>query len=180
MVVRTIEKVLQFVRNCDPHGLIAIDGWDGSGKSTLARALTEAAARQHIELDTYLDRREGGYLDHLRYADLRQRLVEPDPPKVVEGVCVREVLARLGLAPAVCIYVKLLSSFATWHPDRVFEFESAGEAIAHYRRTLALYAQATGRPQPVQGLEEELIEYHFMWRPHEVSHLIFERLESDS
>jgi hypothetical protein len=94
--------------------------------------------------------------------------------KVVEGVCVREVLARLGHAPAVWIYAKLLSSVDIWHPGRWFEFESAGQA------TLALFAEARAQAQPIDGLEEELIEYHFKWRPHEVSHLIFERVESDA
>lgn len=179
-VVRQIETIVQLVRNGDPHGLIAVDGWDGSGKSTLARALAEADSRQYIELDTCLDRGQGGYLDHIRYAELGQRLVERDAPKIIEGVFVREVLARLGHAPAMWIYVKLLSRVDTWHPERWFEFESASEAIADHRQTLALFSRASRRPQLVDGLEEELIEYHFKWRPHEASDVIFERVESDA
>lgn len=179
-IVRDLETTVKFVGGVDPNGLIAVDGWDGSGKSTLARTIADAASRQYVELDAFLERHRGGYSDHIRYTDLGRQLVDLGTSKVVEGVCVREVLARLGHAPALWIYVKLLSSADTWHPGRWFEFESATEAIAHRQQTLARFSRSSRGPQRVGHLEEELIEYHFKWRPHEASHVIFERIESDA
>ncbi|MGE0592689.1 MAG: shikimate kinase [Vicinamibacterales bacterium] len=178
--MRDLDTVVRLVRDTEPHGLIAVDGWDGSGKSTLASALAQAVSCEYVEVDKFLERNQGGYLDRIRYPELGARLGELTELVVVEGVCLREVLARLGHAPAMSIYVKVLSSVGTWHPGRWCEFESAGEAIANHRQTLSLFARATAQPQPIDGLEEELIEYHFKWRPHEVSQLILERVESDA
>jgi energy-coupling factor transporter ATP-binding protein EcfA2 len=73
-VVRDLDTIVRYVRDAEPHGLIAVDGWDGSGKSTLANALARAVSREYVEVDKCLQRNQGGYLERIRYTDLGSRL----------------------------------------------------------------------------------------------------------
>jgi hypothetical protein len=84
--------------------LIALDGLPGAGKSTLAVRLSVLMGTRSVHLDDYLVRNSIGFTDHLAYEELRRALLVR--PVVVEGVCILDVLGRLGLRPDQLLYLQ--------------------------------------------------------------------------
>jgi thymidylate kinase len=71
---------------------IAVDGVDGSGKSTLARSLSEALKIVHINLDDYLKKNRGGFVDYLDYSSINKRILGTNSKVIIEGVFILAVL----------------------------------------------------------------------------------------
>ena len=82
--------------------IVSIDGWSGSGKTTLAKYLASRLKLKRYELDKYVHRERGGFLQYFDYSRLATALDSVptrSAPVLIDGVCVLEVLRRLGLRP---------------------------------------------------------------------------------
>ena len=97
--------------------LIALDGLPGAGKSRLAVRLSALLNIRSVHLDDYLVRNSLGFIDHLNYGELRRALSHR--PVIVEGVCMLDVLGRVGLRPDQLVYLQgpsLARYLDTSHP----------------------------------------------------------------
>ena len=172
-----------------PGGLITVDGMDGSGKSHLGRTLAEGLNTQWVEIDNFLNRKQGGFVDHIRYTDLADELQgnTTGPAVVVEGCCIQEVMSRVGRVPDVSIYLKRLVAGVIWMDgDFLTKYHNSEDAIAGETEKVLRFTelcpelmetdvQKQNRADPLSGLLKELIRYHFEHRPHETADIIFAR-----
>ena len=83
--------------------LLAIDGPPGSGKTCAAQYLANELQTPCIHVDDFLVEHKGGYVDYIRYDDLEVALA--DGPAIIEGVCLLEILERIGASADLFIYV---------------------------------------------------------------------------
>ena len=116
-------------------GILVIDGCQGVGKSTLAAVISKIADIPCIHLDEFLVRNQGSFVDSLRLPDIRSALRQR--PIIVEGVCVLEVMHRLGIQPGRIVYVRAVESIPHGAPSRG---RLDSEVFAYHRkwRPLAL------------------------------------------
>lgn len=165
-------------------GTIAIDGTDGVGKTTLAGALQAAVGGTVVSLDDFVSEKRGGYLPHLRTAELKAALETSSHPCIVEGVCVLAAMARVSHEAQVLIYVKRLTSYGYWHDEDTCDpAEPVEELIARLARDVAALgrfdAEASGETVPederpaLTPLREEIIRYHALYRPSRRAEIIF-------
>ena len=66
--------------------VIAIDGIDGSGKSTLSKELSKLLKMVHINLDDYLDKNRGGYINFIDYASLKECIKQACDLILIDGI----------------------------------------------------------------------------------------------
>lgn len=162
--------------------VLAIDGMDGSGKSWLAERLAASIHAAHLNLDEFLNQKRGGFLDHLRYDELAAAVnrARDGGAVIIEGVCVLEVLQRLGVKPSVHIYVKHLVAGCIWQPEGMLSMASVSAALAREEEECRRFAKLSGDPVEagedlLGGLVREVIAYHYTFRPHESPDIVYER-----
>lgn len=164
--------------------LITIDGMSGSGKTYLAQALADKLRYRHVEIDRFLNQKQGGFLDQIRYDELGSALqqVHAGSSTVVEGCCIQEVMKRVGRVPELKIYVKQVDGERTeqWTKGNFLtKYDNAQDAIAGEEEGLqeyhALFPEQQGQADTLPCLEKELIHYHIQYRPHKTADLIFAR-----
>lgn len=83
---------------------IGIDGMHGVGKSTISGQLGTVLNLTYVEIDVFLERNKGGFVDFIDYDALKVAIPKND--FIVEGVCLRQVTERLGLDVDLVVYVK--------------------------------------------------------------------------
>ncbi len=88
-------------------GIIAIDGHLGAGKTSLANRLGRRHGLPVVHVDDYLQRGRRRYVAALRLADLADAIGRHGGRLIVEGVCLLDVLARLGAKPALHVFLHL-------------------------------------------------------------------------
>jgi hypothetical protein len=111
-----MDQVVRRIRTSNAS-LIALDGLPGAGKSTLAVKLSALLNVRSVHLDHYLVRNSPGFIDHLDYQGLRHAL--SGRAVIVEGVCMLDVLDRMGLRPDQFVYLRAPTSaryLDTSHP----------------------------------------------------------------
>jgi pantothenate kinase-related protein Tda10 len=118
--VREFGQLVERVRGHleSDRAIIGVDGAYGSGKSTLARKLAEALEGAVLEIDQYTLRNGQPYRQQLRYEELGrglEALRSKGKPVVVEGICLLDVLERIGARPGTVVYVKKLDESGIWH-----------------------------------------------------------------
>jgi hypothetical protein len=153
---------------------IGVDGIDGSGKSTLGKRLGDLMGLAVLGLDEFLEREQGGFVEHIRYKDLRAR-VSNEPKFVIEGVCLREVLDRAHIAVDKHIYVKRYAH-GIWADERELDLNEPLEEFLEQERELT--SRIAGEKIEHLGLGEEIIRYHFHRRPFRTADVIFKRNDS--
>ncbi len=169
--------------------LITVDGMDGSGKTYLAQALADKLRYRHVEIDRFLNQKQGGFLEQIRYDELGDALpeVHAGSSTVVDGCCIQEVMKRVGRVPELKIYVKKVDvkqvdgeRTEEWtNGNFLSKYDNPQDAIAGEEEGLreyqTLFPEEQGQADTLPCLQKELIHYHFQYRPHETAELIFAR-----
>ena len=161
--------------------VITCDGFDGSGKSQLARALADQLGAIHIELDNFLNRERGRYVEEIRYPELTKALDEADRAVVLEGICVQKILGYLGVVPAVRVYVRKLKHGYWYEGERYLPVgTTADEVINELRKQEDLLdlegpAPATAGPER-ETLLHQIIRYHYEFEPHRRADYVYDRV----
>jgi hypothetical protein len=178
-----LAAILQRDFASDLQGVIAIDGRDDVGKSTLAADLCERIGGAVISVDDYIEEAQGVYLPALRVSDLRSALVEVAPPRIVEGVCLRDVLQAIDCNSAVHIYVRRVIVGGYWRHKVICDpAEPVEEIIAREDASLRQFAEDAARisgeepPAPelirLTPLREEIIRYHARMVPFRAADIV--------
>ncbi len=174
--------------NPDATHIVTVDGFSGVGKSTLAGRFATKMGVQLVQLDDFLERDKGEYLDALRLDELRVSISDRPRPGgmvIMEGCMIDAVLERLNMVADYRIYVmRILHPGYSDGTDRIYEFDvlygeqSADELISkreEERRELAIGVPdllGNGDSWRLPGLQRELICYHKRCRPHERADII--------
>jgi len=148
---------------------IGIDGIDGAGKSTLAREISGALGLPCISLDSFLEKKKDGYVEHIDYPKLKATL-EKLEGYVVEGVCLYQVLGRIQLAPSANIYIKRMQH-GFWSDEDELDSSKPVDAVLARQRQIA--SLMSSEPVSNLGLAEEIIRYHAEFRPHDHADVIY-------
>ena len=100
---QSLGEVVRRMRSSNAS-LIALDGLPGAGKSTLAVELSALLNVPPVHLDDYLVFNSPGFIEHLDYEKLQCAL--SGRAVIVEGVCMLDVLDRMGLRPDQFVYLR--------------------------------------------------------------------------
>jgi hypothetical protein len=121
---------------------------------------------------------DGRYIDGLRLDDLREAIERHPLQVVVEGCCVLEVLARVGMRPDLHIYVRRINSAGLWEDKEVATGDDADHQMEVLREINEAVRRLSGDPN-AQGhrLDAELIAYHAQYRPFQTADLVVDLLE---
>lgn len=167
----TVEEVLSAISDSGSCR-IGIDGLDGVGKSTLAHVVAEHFAWPHIELDSYLEKNKGAFVEYIDISRVNDALSALR--FVVEGVCLLDVLSRADQELDFFIYVKRFHLYH-WADE---DYLGLNQDLEEYlEKEHATYAKFAGLDEPENGLglSEEIIRYHHRFRPHEKANLTYVR-----
>lgn len=147
--------------------VITIDGIDGAGKTCLAGELARRLPAKCIGLDDFVVENQGGYVNHIQYDKLEAAIsqMSESSPIIIEGVCILAVLRHVSClrsAPSTKIYVRLTDRLGFSGREFLYsKGDSAEEVLSsnpHYRG----------------AVEEEIVRYHFEYKPRENADFIFE------
>ncbi len=167
-IVKDVPSLIQLLRSKledIPNWVISIDGADGSGKTLLSSKLGKTFGASHIEVDTFLERKKGGYIDYIKYGSLSETLMTLSNQNrriIVDAVCVRSIMERISFVPNLTIYIKRMSTMGWWadshrFPDNelfeeYFSKEQVGTAgDEQTRRGGSLCSSANRQTRPQQG-----------------------------
>jgi hypothetical protein len=164
---------------------IGIDGIDGAGRSYLAGKLSQALQYPILDVDDYLYKNQGGYVDFIDYPALSGALSSM-PSFILCGVCVREVLANLATSLDGHVYVKRMRGGLWADEDECVFPEGVDVAIDNLAQDSAILSNLFDeRPDQLGHVMEdslprlsaEVMRYHEMYVPQEVADLVFERAD---
>lgn len=169
---------------------IVIDGADGSGKSTLADVITEKLRLIHINLDDYLEKKRGSFLEYIKYDLLKKVIEDANSPIIIEGVCVLAIAKTLQVKYDLHIYVKRMSHHGFWNDSELYDVDDnvdvdvdafIAKQNAELRKLCEVMPQIEGKefdPEDanIPKLIEELIRYHYEFKPHKIADIIYERV----
>lgn len=141
------------------HGLIAIDGWTGVGKTTLAKSLAVELKGSAYDVDIALTHDLKVYASAIRFNEVAEALAVSSKSLFVSGICLRAILAKLGLTATAHVYLKRMASWGWADQD-----ELAGQSALEI-------PGASG-----EVLREELRQYHCKWQPHLIADYEFHRV----
>ncbi|HAS55318.1 MAG: hypothetical protein A2X56_11325 [Nitrospirae bacterium GWC2_57_13] len=178
-------EVLTVLRREGPRW-VGIDGVDGSGKSSLAALLSRELGWPHINLDDYVEQNMGQFVEHLHYDDVRDILNKANEPIIIEGVCLLAVLERLEQRLDLLIYVKKVASYGMWYDeDDCAVSGDIDDFMNEKREKLQKFVEMEAlmnseEPQTdveFPKLAEEIIRYHYKYRPHEKADIVYIRVD---
>jgi hypothetical protein len=164
---------------------IGIDGVDGAGKSYLAEWLCQELECPNLDVDDYLHKNQGGYIDFIDYPALAAALASM-PAFVLSGACLREVLANLGTSLDGNIYIKRVRDGLWLDEDACVFPDGVDAAIETLGRHNAMMSQYFDEPHELAlsmgnddepRFVEEVMRYHDAYSPQEEADLVFERGE---
>ena len=167
-----LEEIGQLIRNKN-YRFIGVDGTNGAGKSTMASKLSKAIGLTHINLDDFLNKKQGGYLEFLKYDEIKRKISELDS-YIIDGVCLMKVLGKIQISIDCLIYVKRMRH-GIWSDEEECNIDGdVEEFIKKEKEVLAMIDKTDVLPESL-GLAEEIIHYHAEYKPHEKADIFFER-----
>ncbi len=152
---------------------IGIDGTNGAGKSTTASKLAEILGLTHLNLDEYLQKKKGGFLDYLKYPEIKQKISELEC-FVIDGVCLLNVLEKIGIDVDCLIYVKRIRHGLWADKDECDVTGDIEEYIKREKEFVRLIKGSNTTPDTL-GLAEEIIRYHYKYKPHHKAQFCYMR-----
>ena len=165
-------ELISFLRR-NRFSRIGIDGVNRSGKSTLANNIAEVIGYPHINLDDYLLKNQGGFLDHLKYNEIREFICNARD-YIIEGVCLLDVLKQTNTDIDCLIYVKKITG-GDWMDEPDCQLEGSLEQAIHDRKLLVQLIESTEDVPVTLGLAEEIMRYHDFFKPHMMADIVFLR-----
>lgn len=160
MVTTKLEELCSLIQIEKESSIIGVEGFTGSGKSFLGKNLAERLNYEFLDLDSFIVIKDSGlpYRSILDYESLANAMKKEKI--VVSGICLLEVLERIGMKPFIRIYVKEISDAGIWHE---------GVNLEEY----------FDKPEVLELREVHLSDakYHMKYLPHTNSDFIFERAE---
>ncbi len=179
-----INEIIKLIKGGNFH-LVCIDGVDGAGKSTLAEKLSLSLGISWLNLDNYVEKEKGNYVNFLNLEGLKTAMNEFQQPIIIEGICLLEVLSKIGRFPDLLIYIKRMSSYGSWRDEEECEITEKIEGFVQKKKEdLKIFCIAEARIEGHEfsenefsfpALREELIRYHHKHRPHKKADVIFIR-----
>jgi hypothetical protein len=161
-----IDHLLRLIRPFD-RGVVSIDGCAGCGKTTLMRELAGHLNCSTVDLDDFLERKQGHFIQALRLNELQDALQKAETGLVlVAGVCVLEALAHSGREAALTIYVQRISKAGKPGDDWILNAEDEG-------------SDEPIEPDSPGALDRELRSYHARFRPRRRADVLYHRTEED-
>jgi hypothetical protein len=141
------------------NSIIGIDGDTGSGKTNLSYFLGANLLKNVINLDDFINSRQDSILNALDYTRLKQRISCLKNP-IIEGICLLDVLERINIKHDIFIYCKEISDIENWSSAYRLDIIEQDD----YQRQIENH----------QGLDIEIIRYHYYYRPFEKADYIYE------
>lgn len=174
-------RILSDLRN--RKGIIGIDGVDGIGKTTLAKLLGEKLHVPTILLDDHLNKNCKYYVDALNQ-DVAVQIAQLNNVVVIEGVCLLAVAERFGFEINTHIYLKRIH-LGMWADGNIFGTNADPSDVISKEEGQIYDAEAwfasQGNRAPrerseirLSGLRCELINYHYLHKPHNKADLVYE------
>jgi hypothetical protein len=168
--------------------LLGVDGSDGSGKTTLSSNLKTLLGASLVSVDDFQEKAREAYVPVLKIPELQRAIAGQSGPVIVEGVCLLDDLKKAEIRASRLICVKKLSPFGFWKDEDECEPPDNIEAfIAKQVEGLRFTSQLLSAPDRkvdsgyedvrLPGFAEELIRYHWKYRPARRADYIFERIE---
>jgi hypothetical protein len=147
------------------RGVVLFDGWTGVGKTALAHMLSEWLGCAAIDVDDYVDRNRGYFVNAIRFDELRATAADAlkqSALALVSTICARDVAKRLGVPVAAFVYVEQRSSMGLPANAEITDAEDGGpDAFAEY--------------QDLPPLEREIFDYHAAFKPRKTADILYIR-----
>jgi hypothetical protein len=150
---------------------IGIDGINGVRKSSVAEFLCQKFGLSTVHTDDFLERNQGGYVNFLRYDELKSKLSSLGQ-FVVEGVCLLQVLERVGVRVDVVVYIKRYH-LGLWADERELNVPLAqlDEFLRKEREIVELISGESDDGGP--HLSDDVVRYHSNYQPHARAQLLY-------
>lgn len=181
-ICASIEGVQRLVQSAGWRR-IGIDGAIGAGKSYLADELSQALDVPVLDVNDYLHKNQGGYVDFIDYPAL-QAALSSMPALILCGVCLRQVLANLGATLDGHIYITRMQHGLWADEDECVFPDGVDAAIENLVSTTASITRRFDEPSDYSVFERdddslqlaiEIMHYHAAFVPHEAADVIYER-----
>jgi len=107
--------------------------------------------------------------------------VSGDEYVVLDAICSLEILDRLGIKPQVHAYIKLIDKSGYWFQGRDFNYNSdLDEIIKNKKNQLRKFNEFESgcsheteeETLTCETMEDEILRYHFKFRPDEIADFI--------
>lgn len=143
-------------------GVVMIDRCTLAGKTRLARMLAKRLQAAAIDADCHINRGQDAFIAALR-ADELKTAVEAAQARskvvLVSGVCARDIAEKLGLAPALFVYVLRKTAAGV---DGDMDILDAEDGVQH--------------DFSCSPLDAELAEYHKRRQPRRNANILYIRV----
>ena len=169
--------------------IISVDGIDGCGKTTLAKELVNNLDLTHINLDEYLIKNKGTYVNYIKYKILKQDISKKlanNKVIIIDGICILKVLESIKIKSDFKIYVKKLRWGTHWLEGQIIDYsKNVDEVLKTEEETLRKFCEINakiegkkpGKFVPQESIFQEIVRYHFEYRPNLNADVIFERTD---
>jgi hypothetical protein len=165
--IANLAELCEQLSKLPPNAIVGVEGFMNSGKSYLSNAIGSSLGCHVIHIDDCVAPGDESlpYIERLSYERLKESLSSAcvgSSVVLVDGICLRQILARLEVNPAQFIYVKRMAANGLWHDGfHLEDYEADEQSIMH---------------EP----EKSDLAYHSLERPHERAELVFHRPEPQS
>ncbi len=173
LVIRDFDELVKYLKN-GKFKIISIDGRDGSGKTYLSEKLNELLGGNLLSEKTYRSASLDERFEYNKIKILRDLAVAlKKPPVIFESCFMLLILKDIGLSSGTSIYVKPLSeTTGQWTDEDELDMEPS--------KKLALEKEVSFGKRiriPPSNFRLQMIEYHYDFKPHKNSNVVYERVE---
>ncbi len=186
--LKSISEFIEIILSISPR-FVGIDCKDGSGKSTAARKIARATGASILSLDDFICKGNGTFADNLGYKEIDAAISKTSGCLIFEGVCLLNVIDRLGVKLDVHVYVKRMSKYGFWydtdecdfHADPADIIKSLESREADIRNAIfkTKNSNAYRNQWEMPEFRQELIRYHAKRKPHVVADYVYLRSNSE-